>query len=287
MMMDIVLVTIGLLALLIASLFDIKTREVSDWISYSLIFSGIMLRLMYAGTYGQWSYFYGGLIGFGLMFILGHLMFYTKQWGGGDAKLMMGVGVVFATQPYFVGNHPFPFLALVLLNIAVVGALYGIIYGICLAITYRKKFVVSFKRLNKEKSVAKFKVAALVFAGMTMIVVMLSNDIRLKTMASTGALFILIYPYLSIFIKSIEKSCLLKKIPVTSLTPGDWVEQDVVKNKKIVYKRKLLGIEKKDIEKLIKAKANAVLVKEGIPFIPPFFLGALITVISGKIIFIF
>ena len=55
-------------------------------------------------------------------------------------------------------------------------------------------------------------------------------------------------------------------------------------NKRVIYKVKNTGIEKEDIQKLIKAKIKEVLVKEGIPFIPPFFIGTILTVLQWNIL---
>jgi len=286
-MIDIILIMVGLLALLIASISDIKTREVPDWVSYSLIFSGFTLRLMHSLLSSEWTYMWHGLLGFTLMLVLGNLMFHAKQWGGGDTKLIMGIGVVFATRPSFLPVSDIPFLITTIVNILVIGALYGIVYGITLAVKNKKQFLPEAHQLNKDRKIITLKVCALLFALISLLMTMKTElGIQVKIMIAILAVLLLIYPYLTILIKAVEKTCLMKHLPVTKLTPGDWVEQDIYKKNKLIYKKKPLGIEKEDIAKLIKAKVGRVLVKEGIPFIPPFFLGALISVITGKIIFI-
>jgi Flp pilus assembly protein protease CpaA len=288
MIIDIILVITGLLALLAASISDIKTREVPDWISYGLIATGFFLRLIHSIIYNEWMYFFYGLIGFTAMFILGNIMFQAKQWGGGDTKLIMGVGIVYATTPYYLSLHTFPFLIITLLNILILGAMYGIVYGIMLAINNKKKFKEAFILLNKGKRMMTIKITALVIALAFMIITLKSNiEPQIKIMLNSMALLIILYPYLTLCIKAVEKGCLYKHIKAEDLTPGDWVEQDVIKDKKIIYKKRPLGIEEGDILRLKKAKINKVLVKEGIPFIPPFFLGVVITIITGKIIGIF
>ena len=88
-----------------------------------------------------------------------------------------------------------------------------------------------------------------------------------------------------VLMRSVEKGCMYKQIPVKKLTEGDWVEENVIINKKIIYKKKKEGIEKSDITKLIEAKVQSVLVKEGIPFVPPFLMGIVYSLIFGQIIF--
>ena len=171
------------------------------------------------------------------------------------------------------------------MNILIMGALYGILYGIILAMKNKEKFVEKAHKINKERKVVVMKAVALIFAVMSVLMTTYMDvEFKVKLMMGTLAVLLLMYPYLTILIKAVEKSCLMKFISVNKLTPGDWVEQDVYKNKKMIYKRKPLGIEHEDIVKLMKAKIGKVLVKEGIPFIPPFFIGTLVSVLTGKIL---
>ena len=89
-------------------------------------------------------------------------------------------------------------------------------------------------------------------------------------------------PYLVTALKSTELACMYKQIQVDKLTEGDWIQNDVYKNKKIIYKVNPYGADKKSIDALKKAKIKQVLVKEGIPFVPPFLLGTILTlIVSG------
>jgi hypothetical protein len=167
----------------------------------------------------------------------------------------------------------------------IIGAIYGLAYGVFLAIRNRKKFIQIAAQVNQEKKIKVIKVLALAIALTVIALSKFSDiDVGIKMTLGIATLLILLYPYVFILIKGVEKACLFKHIPVNKLTPGDWVEQDVYKNGKIIYRKKQLGIEKEDIIKLTKARIKEVLVKEGIPFIPPFFLGTLLSVIVGKII---
>jgi len=78
-----------------------------------------------------------------------------------------------------------------------------------------------------------------------------------------------------------------KKLQSSQLTEGDWVQNNIYKNKKLLYKVNPYGIDLKSINILKKAKIKQVLVKEGIPFIPSFLIGTIITLILGNIIFFF
>ena len=94
MAFSIVILVIGLIVLLIGSYTDIRTREVPDWVDYGLIFIGLGTRLIYSFATFDWSYLIEGILGFAVFLAIAYAMFYAGQWGGGDAKMMMGLGAL-------------------------------------------------------------------------------------------------------------------------------------------------------------------------------------------------
>ena len=110
MVIDVLLLIVGFAALIIATITDIKTREVPDWLNFSLIPAGIGLRLVHALVFNDWLFLVYGLIGLVAFVALAYLLYYARQWGGGDSKLLMGVGVLFATYPSFLLNYFNPIL---------------------------------------------------------------------------------------------------------------------------------------------------------------------------------
>ena len=287
MIMDVLLAAIGFAGLLAATWVDIKTKEIPDWITYGMIFTGFSLRLINSIVLSLWSYFYYAIFSFLLMLVIGWTFYYTRQWGGGDAKLIMGLGVIFATTPFYLSASLFPFPIVLLMNILLMGALYGLFYGIFLALRYRKKFVKDLKFLNRQKRTRRSKIFSLCIALILIfIMIYLVEDIRLKLIISSLSAFTLLLPYLRIFVRSVENSCLYQIKKVKDLTEGDWVEQDVVIRGKVIYRKKPLGIEKDDIQRLKDAKVKQIIVKEGIPFAPPFLFGLLVTLLYGNIILV-
>ena len=99
MIVDWILVVAGLIGVIIATGFDIftKTREIPDFLNYGLIAIGLGVRAVYSIFTLDYLFFVYGLIGFGAFFIIANLMYYTKQWGGGDCKLLMGLGAIFGS----------------------------------------------------------------------------------------------------------------------------------------------------------------------------------------------
>jgi hypothetical protein len=88
-----------------------------------------------------------------------------------------------------------------------------------------------------------------------------------------------------IAIKSIESLSMYKEISAENLREGDWIAKNVYKRKELIYKRNS-GISKQDIQKIIDADIEQVTIKEGIPFVPPFLIGTIISLIIGKILFL-
>jgi hypothetical protein len=89
--------------------------------------------------------------------------------------------------------------------------------------------------------------------------------------------------YLWIFIKIIEKVCMLKYVTPDKLTEGDWIVKEIRVNGQYITGPKDLGIEKKQIEKLKKLKVRRVLIKEGIPFVPSFLIAFFVSVSFGNV----
>lgn len=284
MIIDLILMTIGLIGLIIASISDLKTKEVPDWLNYSLIICGITLRLLYSLINKEWSFFNYGLIGFGSMFVVGNLMYYTKQWGGGDAKLLMALGAIFATPPKFINLqlNSFPFLLILFVNIMVAGAIYGIIYSIGLAIKHKKEFVKEFKKQIKTKR-RKIRWSLLV-AIILFISSFLINNFAIRMLLYLLIIFTTSYPYIWLFVKSVEDTCMYRYISPKNLTEGDWIAEPIIINKKEIWGPKNLGIEKEQINKIINAKIKEVRIKEGIAFVPSFLLGTLISLLWGNVL---
>ncbi|MBU4502124.1 MAG: A24 family peptidase [Nanoarchaeota archaeon] len=278
---DMLLMIIGFVALIFASVHDLKTREVPDWLSYSLIISGFGIRLIYSLLFLDFWYIGYGLIGFIIMVIIGLIMYYTKQWGGGDAKLIMGLGVVFASSPFNGEN----FLIGFWINILIIGALYGLFWSIFLAIRNWKDFVKEFKKMLIKKRLIRRIASGL---GIVIIISIFLIDLfYLKFILAIVGLFFIVYSYIVTFVKAVENACMYKWLTVAKLTEGDWVAKPVYVNKKLICGPKDLGLEMDQIKALKKANVKKVYIKEGIPFVPSFLLAAIFTLIFGNVIFLF
>ncbi|MBN1376809.1 prepilin peptidase [Candidatus Woesearchaeota archaeon] len=273
--------------LFFASIFDIKTREVPDWLSYSLIYFSVAASLIYSIIQANYVYILNSVLGLAAGFVLAILLFYLGQWGGGDSKLLMGLGSSIGIG-FSLANIDF---FVILINIFIVGFLYGFIYSVMLALKHRKKFSEGFKNKIRTKPTLFLRrtVIIIVFLGI-MASFFLPLYLKIFTIGFTGILFFIFY--LWIFTQVIEETCMIKKTDINKLTIGDWLVEPVKIRNKIIIGKSKTGLTKKQVDELRllskKGKIKKVIIKEGIPFIPSFFIGYLVFIAYGNwMLFVF
>lgn len=280
--MEIIIVVVVLVGLLIASYTDLKTREVPDWLNYALVAIGIGANSIFSLVYWDYSYILNSVLGFTMFFVFGLLMYYTGQWGGGDSKALMGIGALVG-----LNLSGFPFALSLLINILVVGAAYGILWGVYLIIKKWNKFSKEAKKLfdiNRRVRNIIFLIAFLLVVAYLLV----DNSIFRLAFIVLGVTTVLIY-FMFILVKAVENVCMLKYVKPSELTEGDWIARDVKVNGKRITGPKDLGIEKKQIAILKKyykqGKVRKILIKEGIPFVPSFLIGYIVTLVFGNLFF--
>lgn len=250
------------LYLIFASIQDLKTREVANWLSFSLIIFGVIYRISYGVFSGYYFFIYQGIIGMIIFIVLGYLFYYGRFFAGGDAKLLMGLGAAIFFYPSFYENliSTASFLFLMLVS----GAVYGIFWSTFLMIKNYSNFQKEFKKLKKENW-GKIQLS-LVLSIFSLIFLYLTNDLILLFVP----ILIFILPWIYIYAKAIDEGCMIYETPVEKLVEGDWLYKQVVIDQK--GKNKILpnwqGLDTKEIEILKKSKIKSVEVKQGIPFVP-------------------
>src|SRR3989344_8789992 len=149
-----IIFTLSLIVLLVGSVTDLKTREVPDWVNYGLISAGIGLNLLFSAIYQTPSFIINSILGLIIFFGIAYLMFYTGQWGGGDSKMIMGLGAMIGVDVSFRTSQ---FLAGFFTNALFIGALYGLLWSFYLVLKNRQKFWKEFGNYLKEKNIVKAK----------------------------------------------------------------------------------------------------------------------------------
>jgi len=273
----------ALIALIIASFSDIKTREVPDWLSYSLIFFAFGSRAIYALIEKDVSYFLYGLYGFLFFLVIGLVMYYGGQWGGGDSKMLIALGALLGFSLRYDD-----FIVSFFINIIIIGGIYGLLFSIFLAFKNRKKFLKKFREFR-----LKNKKIEIVFVFLSLILILSSLFIKEEFVKFTLLIFavmILFIFYIWGFIKKVEEVSMFRYVKPDALTEGDWIVKDIVIDGKHIVGPRDLGISKKQIKQLVgyykKGKIKRVQIKVGIPFIPSFFLAFIISYFFGNILFL-
>ena len=263
------LIGLGLIWIIGAVLQDLRRREVDNIWNFSLIGFALAYRLAISIFGGNYGFILNGLIGFGIFFILGNIFYYSRLFAGGDAKLVIALGVILPLSYSWMVN--LKIFGLFILLFFVGGSIYSLIWAFCLMISNRKGFSKEFGKQFKRHG--KMFFIALVFVIFWVIFAFIISQISFILIG----LIILLFPILFMFAKSIEESCMVKKLSPEKVTLGDWLYEDIfVSGKRI--KSTWEGVSKRELKLIQNGNKKKILVKYGIPFTPSFlfsFIGIL------------
>lgn len=248
---------------------DIRTREIANWLNFSLIIFALGFRFFYSLFSGDdFSFFINGLIGFGIFFVIGNVFYYSRLFAGGDAKLMIALGTILPISSRFFSNVQ------IFLNFLLVFLLSGFVYTVFASVYLCVK---NFKKFKKEfaKQIREKRKLSYIFLGSGIILLLLGF---LEIILTFFGLLSFVSFYLYLYSKSIDEACMIKTIPTRKLRDGDWLYSNVKIGKKFV-KAKWDGVSKKEIREIIKYH-DSVKIREGIVFSPVFLLAFTLWIIS-------
>jgi len=244
---------------------DLRTREIANWLNFSLIAFALAYRAIYAAYTSNALFFVYGLIGVVIFVFLGYLFYYGRIFAGGDAKLLMGLGGVMpfgSAQDFLTISVGFIFLLFLF------GAIWTLAYTVFLVNKNKKLFSAAFKK--------GFKVyRKLFYYDAALVLIFLIGIISYQVYAILwSVILVAALPFLFVYVKAVERSCMVILKNPKDLTIGDWLEKDVnIKGK--VIKKSVHGLSFEDIKKIIKARKK-VWIKEGVPFTPAFLIAIIV-----------
>lgn len=242
--------------ILFATVQDLKTREVANWLTFSLIAVALAFRAFLSIENGEWSYLFWGVIGGAFFVGCAYAFYYGKVFAGGDAKLLMGVGIAL---PYQSGDELLLWGSAFLFILFFGGAVYTLAYSVGLVSKRGKNFrSVFLEELREERWLFVF---VLVLCGI------MSFTVR-GLMLVLGSFFLLLLPCLYAYLQSVERACMWKMTKPRDLREGDWLVRDVSVGKTKI-KASVHGLSLEEIA-LLKKYRKSVMVKEGVPFVPAF-----------------
>ena len=234
MLFDLVIAVVTFVFLLMATYCDLKSREVPDLISYGLIFSALGLRGIFSPIVG-WDLLLSGLLGFAAFFCVAWLLYKSNLWGGGDSKLLMGMGAVIGiTYPFTLSSFSVLWFFILLLFL---GSVYGLLWLFGLAFTRWTRFKTVFGERLQQYRTAHYGLGILVMGGVFF------------SFINILWLFFLLpcfFFYLFLFVTTIEDYCFIKRISPLKLTEGDWLDEEVTIGEERFARRRAL--EREDLE---------------------------------------
>ncbi len=259
---------LALVYILFAVIQDVRTKEIANWLTFSLIIFALGFRFFYSLFQGDnFVFFYNGLIGLGIFFLIGNLLYYGRIFAGGDAKLMIALGAVLPYLPVLSKNFQIFFDFLLIFLSA--GFVYILASSIILCIknfkSFKKQF---FMQLNKNK---KFMIGILILS-----IILLLLGFMEKMFFALGILTFF-SSYLYVYSKAIDEACMIKRIKTRDLREGDWIYSNLKIGRGIV-KAKWEGVSRNEINK-IRKRYKEVKIRQGIAFSPVFLISFILFVI--------
>ncbi|MFH8132191.1 MAG: hypothetical protein QW321_01125, partial [Candidatus Aenigmatarchaeota archaeon] len=219
-----------------------------------------------------------------IIFVFGFALYYSGQWGGGDAKILSAIGFLIPNiikTSWFDRILPFPFSGMVsyTLNVFFVGTAYMLVYSFVLALVNRK--ILSF--FSREVK-ASANLIAIFSLALFFIFVALNFYLCHIFEVSINFQFLMVNSLLPLvltlgifliwkFTRSVEEVGFKKRIPVSRLKVGD-----------VLAESKLWeGITQKELIKIKKSGKKYVTIKEGVRFAPAFPLALVFTLYFGDV----
>ncbi|MBD3388512.1 MAG: hypothetical protein GF416_05520 [Candidatus Altiarchaeales archaeon] len=275
--------------LLLASIADLKTGEIPEKLSFGLIAFTVLVAS--AQSLASWDAqpvtqsLLWGLIAFAISYAL----FYYGQWGGGDVKIMAGVGCLIGyleSNGYSWPNNTFigykiPPLLTYFIDVAFASTPYVIVYTIALGLMHPAVFRRYLDNLGSRKSMLAL--------SLTLMPLFLALHFDFMTLAMVYSLVPLLL-IASIYLKTVEDDILTRTVEVSELRDWDIMADDViVDGEKIASKRDIEGITPDQRQTLLELSEAGKIpptlkIKWGVKFVPILFIALALTLYVGNLL---
>ena len=264
------LIILGVVWLIFAIVQDLRKREIANWLNFSLIIFAMTNRLLYSVFSNDYGFVLTGLFGLVLFFLLANLFYYMRLFAGGDAKLMIALGALLPFTESFYTNSLIFFVFVIALLLG--GVVYSLIYSLGLVFINKTNFTRSLKH-----QIAKNENYIYLGLGIGLLFIILALFLGEVSVIFLGVLIMLI-PLFYIYTKAIETSCMMVYIDPKNVSVGDWVVEEIKLPGKKTIKPHWEGLSEEQVSLIKKYYKKKVLVKQGIPFSPSFFLAFLVLI---------
>lgn len=282
-------ISLTLVFLFLASIFDLRTGEIPDAVSFGLAAALIFASFFVSAIEGDYSFAATPFIWGLLFFAIGYALFELGQWGGGDVKLMGGIGaslgllqaLSFPFSNLQIFEDRIPPLAVYIINMAFISTPYVVAYTMALGFMNPSAFTHFRKSLVRPKRIAALIMSFLPFC--------MALFFRQQRIAAVYSLLPLFYTA-SVYMKSVEDKILAKTIPVGELNDWDILVQDiVVDGVRIAKRRNIEGVNPEQVKKIKELALKGLIppkirIRWGVKFAPVLFLAYAATVGPGNLL---
>ncbi len=277
MLLGLILLAIGVVGFGFAGYWDLRYTEFPDWLPYSIIVLALAVRGVFAFAENN-LWLLSNSVMIGLVFLaLGLVLYFSKQWGDGDAWLLGALGFLFPDTAGFAVMGVMPFPLTLLFNFLFISLIYLVVYSLALGLRKREVNKIYFEYLRGRYKMITFFVA--VFFSVSWGAAFYFNACFSSSFETLMPLiafpflltFILIFTY---YAKMVEENLFKKKVDVKDLKVGD-----------VILKGRWRGLTQSEIRDL-RRKNRYVWVKEGVRFAPVFLFAMLISLFYGDLILI-
>jgi Flp pilus assembly protein protease CpaA len=277
MFYEYLIIFIVIFGTLIASLHDLKTSEIPDWISLIMGSVSLITYFILGLIHSDYILFTQSIIAGSTLLLIGYFLFYLSQWGEGDVLIFgsLGFALPFAFS-FFPQNTQILWFPLHLIaNTFILGGIYAIFYSIFISIKSKRFKSELIKQIKSKSNIIISIILSynIIFIS-TIIYISKVNSIPFLFVIQSSYIFYLIpiiFLSLIFYSKLVDKYAFKKEIHTSQLTEGDVIEEGKL----------WVGLEKKDIIKLLK-EDRLITIKEGIRFAPSFFFAILFCLFFGS-----
>lgn len=255
------------IGILIASIQDLRRREVDNYLNFFLLVSGMAFAI-FSAVWGDWKIGAYAFLSLGILLVLANIFYYGRIFAGGDAKLMIAMAGLFAASSLY---STLLNIGLFILFLLFSGAIYGSVYSIVMV---ARNFEVIKKSVRKHWYRSYFLVMV---GGIILAFMGFFNFIFLII-----GILVFILPILFVAAKAIEKEVMIKRISSKELREGDWLAEDVKYRGKLI-KQDWEGITRAQI-RFFRNYKRKIMVKDGLPFVPAFLIAFIFWVFREQLI---
>ena len=254
-------------ALVLASLEDLHIREVPDVLSYTFILSGVMFSIHSSVIQGSFMPLLSSLGGIIVSFLFGYLLMHAQMWGGGDTKLLMGLGAFIGVWPEYTS------LAMLVFLIFMAGSVYGLLWTVVLIV--RKWSEIT----ERDSELKRVSFGVLLSLVLTSVVLSWYTEGLLRVVVIVSIVLLSLTLFTGYVLRRMEDVLIVQSVPTTDLVPGDWLIETVETENGVVEPRSV-GMSEEDIAMVQASDTDYVSVKYGLPFIPSFLFGYILYIIT-------